>query len=110
MTFMLAMPGAGRIVTSTYLDRQWINGIAGSFSFTGLSFGAAKSDRCLVACTGWVDQTVGNALSSLTIGGVSASILGQAGTNLQSSIAIAAVPTGTSGNVDLVFTGTAQRA
>jgi hypothetical protein len=107
---IVPFPGSRRrAVTRTYRDEQWITATAGAYSFTGLSFGAASAGRYMVACIGWTDFTIGNALSSVTIGGVSATILGQSGVNLQMSICIAFVPTGTTGTVVANFTGSAAR-
>ena len=73
---------------------------------TGMSFGAASAGRYLVA-VGHVRQTSGSDQSSVTIGGVSATIVVQSGGSLNRSfIAIALVPTGTSGTVS--WSGSAQ--
>jgi hypothetical protein len=71
-------------------------------SYTGMSFGTATSDRYIVLAFG----CVGNDITAVTIGGVSASKLVSvvAGFgSVRTSIWIAAVPTGTSG--DVVLTG-----
>jgi hypothetical protein len=71
-----------------------------NFSFG--SFGAEASDRYLIALISGRDGANNFTASSVTIGGVSASIAAQVtntNTAVQSVIAIAAVPTGASGSV-----------
>jgi len=76
-----------------------------TYNFTSINFGTAAADRYLViAATGRDEVGGGNSFVSITIGGVAAAIaVQQATSGNNSAIAIAAVPTGTSGNVDIVF-------
>jgi len=76
-----------------------------TYNFTTINFGTAASDRYLVIAATARDEVGGaNSFSSITIGGVTATIAVQQATNgNNSAIAIAAVPTGTSGDVDIVF-------
>jgi hypothetical protein len=82
-----------------------------TYTFSSVSFSTARADRRLVAAVFEQGGAVG--ISSVTIGGVSASqLVGSGGTtNPLVSLWIAAVPTGTSGNVVVQFgAGTANCA
>lgn len=70
-----------------------------SGTFSSMSFGAASTDRYLVCvCT----MSSASTLTSVTIGGVSATTLASLSNSTnQMIVAIAAVPTGTTGNVVL---------
>jgi hypothetical protein len=95
--------GAAGPLVLTYLD--YSEKTSGT-SHTGMSFGAASAGRYLVA-VGHVRQSSGSDQSSVTIGGVSATIVIQSGGSINRSfIAIALVPTGTSGTV--AWSGSAQ--
>lgn len=85
-----------------------------TYTYAGLNFGTAAVDRYLVAC---VTYRVGSAIgiSSVTIGGVAATLVigassGTAPTVTRAAIYIALVPTGTSGNVVVTHSGTVSRA
>jgi len=99
MSFVLA----GGKPTLNYRDHAYTITPSGSSSHTasGLSFGPAVGARYIVAAIGF---TASSNLSSVTIGGVAATILVTAAANTRTAIAIAKVPTGTSGSV--VITGT----
>lgn len=92
--------GAGGVVDPlvlTYLD--FGESTSGTANHTGLSFGTASAGRYLVA-VGHVRQSSGSDQTDVTIGGVSATIVIQSGGSINRSfIAIALVPTGTSGTV-----------
>jgi len=76
-----------------------------TFTFSSVSFSTAAADRRVVMALWEQGGAVG--ISSVTIGGVSASqLVGSGGTtNPLVSLWIAAVPTGTSGNVVVQFGG-----
>lgn len=79
-----------------------------AYTFSSVNLGTATSDRVIiVSTTGRADDGTARTLSSMTIGGVSATI------NVQSensgnvaAIACASVPTGTTGDVVVTFSGT----
>lgn len=81
-------------------------------NYNGMSIGAADSSRKIIAVVGWgsaSDQTI----SSMTIGGVSATVVVNADTATSSgglAIAIADVPTGTTADVAITFSGTVARS
>lgn len=82
---------------------------ASSYTFAGESFGAADSARYVLVGIG---SRAGSArtISSVTIGGVSASILmDHSSSGSLAGFAIAAVPTGATGDVEVVFSGTMVR-
>jgi len=77
---------------------------------TGVNFGSEDSGRRIVCAVHWAEGGTHRTLSSATIGGVSATIHVQRGhtggvTGLGAAIISAIVPTGTSGTVDLNFSG-----
>ena len=79
---------------------------SGTYTFSGMNFGAASSDRYIVVAVGAGIGSFGGgvSISSVTIGGVGATIVRQQAANVSGSgalsgIAIAAVPSGASGNV-----------
>lgn len=95
----------------TYVGRSSSTVDGSSFTFSGISFGTAYDDRLIVlavtssAASGATGDT---AISSVTIGGISATIIQQNHTRLGtryalSAIISAAVPTGATGNVVVTF-------
>lgn len=76
-----------------------------TYTFASQNLGTAASDRYIVvAITGRQSGGGSSSVSSVTIGGVSATISVQSDNNGdQVAIAIAAVPTGTTGNIDIVW-------
>lgn len=76
-----------------------------SYTFPAVSFGAAEATRKMIAVVGTRKGTGGNSVpTSVTIGGVAATMLAGAGAdsasgNVCASLWIASVPTGTSGDV-----------
>lgn len=80
------------------------------YTFSAMTFNAAAGDRHIVAAVALVGGTV-TAIDSVTIGGISATIAVQrknTGSPVVGGLAIAAVPTGTTG--DVVTTGDAAAA
>lgn len=84
-----------------------------TYTFAGVNFGTAASDRFIAVTVSGRAVTTAPTITSVTIGGVTATIAVQAndvlGLNI-AGIAIAAVPTGTSGNVVVVFSQTMTNA
>lgn len=92
--------GAGFQFSSSYLTGapNFIGTAGGTRTHAGMSFGPEMSDRLLVACLGW-GISGSTTVSALSIGGVSATIIGQCnGTNNGVCIAAARVPGGLSGD------------
>ena len=106
MSFIAPFPGAN-IVIETFLAHAE-GGSGNPVTFSALSFGAAAANRFLVAAFTWIGSPA-KTLSSCTIGGISATVVVSSGaggaTGQSAAIAIAAVPTGTSGNVVGTFSG-----
>lgn len=77
-----------------------------TFTFNGVNFGTAAAGRYLIVAVSGRAVSNSPTITGITIGGVSATIAIQvrdvAGLNIQ-AIAIAAVPTGTSGTVVVTF-------
>lgn len=82
------------------------------YTFSAQSLGAAASDRKIIVGIGWSSATA-QTLSSVTIGGVTATIIGQIESSGSSSgpsaLVIAAVPTGATGDVVVTLSGGVQR-
>jgi hypothetical protein len=92
----------GKTVTYLSLNASDVNGT--SYTVSGASFGAAASDRYIVIVV--TTQSVSGAItvSSATIGGVSAtSVTSQAANPAAAHMWIAAVPTGTTGDIVVNF-------
>lgn len=90
--------------TITYLEDATSTADLQTYTFSSQNLGTAASDRCIVVTIGTRDTgATTKTIDSVTIGGVSATIVIQkqyAVTNSTvSGIAIAAVPTGTTGDV-----------
>lgn len=84
-----------------------------TYTFSGENLGTADSARyIIVGFVGRRSTVVSCAINSVTIGGVSATIVHtqqSADTSFLAGIAIAAVPTGTSGDVVFTWNGTMTR-
>lgn len=95
-----------------YLGHDASGADGGGFSFTGKSFGtAALTRRIAVAIDGMTDSGTGSPSVSCTIGGVTATILKThaPGNGAIAAIAIADVPTGTTGTIAPTFSVTMSR-
>lgn len=102
--------GVVPLPTITYLANLIDPGNETTYSFGGASFGAAAADRAIAVTIHGAAVVSGREVSSVTIGGVSASRLVNqtVGTGIitavtTSEIWIASVPTGTSGTVSVTF-------
>lgn len=92
---------SGALPTLTYLANSTQNTQAGNpntVTYTGISLGAAQSDRAIIVTVDYVAIS----LSSVTIAGIAATLVASAtSSSTSASIWIALVPTGTSGNIVL---------
>lgn len=107
MTHLLMPPPRLRRPTvGAFLSNGQITGNNTTYTFTSVDFGAASAKRYLiVAIVGRAGSTSAT-LSSVTIGGVTASVIGTAlgnGTTNQLALYGALVPSGTSGDIVAVF-------
>lgn len=76
-------------------------------NYIGLNFGAAHADRVMLAFSAYKDGAGGSDYTGATIGGVSATEITEAAASgsVNAALHAAAVPTGTSGDVDLTVSG-----
>lgn len=95
--------------TVTYLSLTGSGVDASSYTLSGTSLGAPAADRYIVAVV-WTDAVAGSiSISSVTIGGVSASLVTSASTSgTVLAMYIANVPTGTTGDVVASFSATSD--
>lgn len=84
---------------------------ATSYTFSARSFGAAASNRAIVVGVSTRNSdSIQRRISSATIGGVSATIFRQdGGTDDDTAIIGAAIPTGTSGDIAITWDGITSR-
>lgn len=90
-------------VSGSYRSTGTDTGSGTSFTFSGKDIGTAASNRKVVVAVAYNSAP---AISSMTIGGVSATVVG---TSTKCEIWQANVPTGTTGDVVITFSGTNQR-
>jgi len=96
--------GSGR--EFAYVTSSEISGTASTFNFGSLSLGLPDTDRLIVVSACYDSSGASVAPVSLTVGGVSATKLVQlVGAGSGSSVWVAAVPTGTTGNVTFTSGG-----
>ena len=97
---------SGRPRSLTYIGTTTDTTNTNAYTFSGASIGAASGDRRVIVLVLGEGSTV-TTLSSASIGGVSADIVVQ-GSNGQctAAIIIAAVPTGTTGDIVCTFSNT----
>lgn len=99
--------------TLTYLQTASSASDSSSYTFSSQNFGVADANRYIVAVIGSRKSGASANVTSATIGGVSATIVANNPAFVTNTgyagIAIAAVPTGTSGNVVINFSGTMVR-
>jgi hypothetical protein len=101
----------GPPVESTFLQIATDTANQTSYTFSSQSFGAADAGRYIVCIVTSRSGTSGRNLNSVTIGGVTATQLGNFRTDLDGdthicAVFIAAVPAGTSGDVVIVHSNT----
>lgn len=106
--------GTASIFDLSYLTATHDNVDRTTYTFSSQSLGTADSNRYIVVGVGFVSSTETQSISSVTVGGVSASSLTSfteedEGTwSSCAQIWIAAVPTGTTGDVVVTLNGTAS--
>lgn len=94
----------------SFLQSATNSGNTSPYTFAAQNFGTAHADRFIIACIE-VRGTGPTTVSNVTIGGVAATVVSQpVGNGNVAAIAIAAVPTGTSGNVVFSVDGSPLRA
>lgn len=96
-----------------YLQSYTDTSDSSSYTFSSVNFGTADSNRYIIIGIASRKSGTTTSISSVTIGGVSATITKQQVNNATntnvSGIAIANVPTGTSGNIVVTFADTMLR-
>lgn len=93
----------------TFLQTATDDTNASSYTFSAQSLGTAASDRYIVVTVGARAGTT-ETISSVTIGGVTATINVQSTSNNNiASVCIANVPTGATGDIVVTFSGTMDR-
>lgn len=102
----------GKSVTEIFLAHAE-GGSGNPVTFAGLNFGAAASNRYLVALITWIGSPA-KTITACSIGGIAATVVIASGaggaTGQSAAIAIALVPAGTSGSVVGTFTGAVANA
>jgi hypothetical protein len=103
----LFVPVAGKQLT--FIDSAWSNANTNVFDFTSKSFGVARADRYIIVGVSGANNSVG--ITSIVIGGVTATLLedinvGESSGNVTAMLAIAAVPTGATGTIQVNWSGT----
>lgn len=74
-------------------------------SLSGISIGAAASDRLIIAVISWAITGASRTLTSVTIGGVAATLYAPAVGARECALAWVPVPTGTTANVVITWDG-----
>lgn len=96
----------GILFTATYQASANSGTNGTSYTASAIAFGTASADRYIVVAASTED---GGAITSATIGGISATILVQRTSgSVTAALLIALVPTGTTGDVVVNFTGTSD--
>ena len=101
------IPGPG-----TFQQSNTSNTDASSYTFTAEPIGAADANRRVVVAIGYAAASGGRTLSSVTIGGVTASVDADPGAitgNRRIYLVSAVVPTGTTANVVITLSNTVTR-
>ena len=97
-------------LTVAYTDNAYNGSFHMSHTYTSMNIGAAASDRIVVVFAGQGSFSSAT-VSSMTIGGVPATIIGSGtGTNMAQTVAYANVPTGTTADVTVNWTNFISRA
>lgn len=101
--------GGGGAATCAFLSNNGSNANATTYTFSGQGLGAAAASRLIhVTASGGASGSAARSLGSAEIAGVAANIDVNDETDNRrcQAIATAAVPTGTSGDIELVFNDT----
>ena len=97
-------------VDCTFTDSAVSTANETTYTFSSQDFGEAAANRYIVVTAGGYD-TSNETVSSITIGGVTATIAVQVtGNSVTAAIAIAKVPTGATGDVVVTFSGNMENA
>lgn len=98
-------------MTFAFLQQATSTADSSSYTFASQNLGAADAARYIIVGIQCRRTLNTNTISSVTVGGVTASLVVTADRGNQSKCAIyiAAVPTGTTGDVVVTFSGTANR-
>jgi hypothetical protein len=107
------LPSSG--ITLSFLGAYSTNATQSSYTWSGVSFGAAAANRVIVVAFGTRDGGSSLTFPSCTIGGISATLAvatnNTTGGNMSmAGIFYATVPTGTTGDIVLTFNETTLRA
>jgi|ETNvirnome_2_300_1030623.scaffolds.fasta_scaffold20020_2 hypothetical protein len=107
---MMAAAGATVNATLTFIAMTDDTTNLTTYTFSGQSFSTAAADRQIVVCTQGPSNG-GRAVSSMTIGGISATMMQRVGTssNYPNEIWTATVPTGASGTISIQWSGSSSR-
>lgn len=104
---------APRAVACSYLQSNSSASGLTTYTFTAENLGTADSGRFIIAAIGGRHAGAAHTLSSVTIGGVTATIATQANVTTTNgntvALVIAAVPTGTTGDVVVTFSAAMLR-
>lgn len=110
---LLGSLSEGPAATSTYVTYVSNSANQTTYTFTGTSIGTASSDRYVIVAFGASDGTAGRTDSSVTIGGISATKLAGAyfsgATTRMAAIYMAPVPTGTTADIVVTYSGQVSR-
>lgn len=100
--------------TSTFLQATYDETDTSTYTYAAQNLGTASSDRKIIVAVHGRKSGANTTINSVTVGGISATIVVQDSNNLSNSntagIAIASVPSGTTGNVVVVFGATMARS
>jgi hypothetical protein len=107
MSFFPFVPGSMAPLAVTFTDSDSSGSNNTTYTFTGLSIGTAAATRYVIAGFAAEGGSNPTAASSVTIGGVSATLL--SGTGTYAAIYIALVPTGTTATVAITLNAEASR-
>ena len=105
---------AGAAVDVGFTENRFDEDAHSTYSFTSVSFGTAASDRIVVVAIHWSAVTTTGSISSVTIGGITATEIATAthsvsGATVQCALYAAAVPTGATGDVVVTLNETMDR-
>ena len=97
-------------VDCTYTDSDVDTADLTTYTFAAMSLGAAATNRYIVVSVGGAYSAAARSLSTVTVGGVAATVVVTVGSQLYpAGIAIAAVPTGATGDIVVTFSNGVSR-
>lgn len=106
----MVLLGERMLPSYSYIGHVTSGTNTGTYTFTAASLGTAANNRYIVIVA-YGDVPSGTSFTSITVQGITATISVQANGTLQpNAIAIALVPTGTTGDVVVTFSTTQNRA